>query len=239
MNRIKNAGKNMSIMLTGVAIGAVLTGGSIAAAAGVVAEPTWQPIFVDGRQVQMTAYNIAGHNYVKLRDIGEKVGFNVYWSDGVQVDSDAPYTGEAPKQEAAQSNTVQDLSESRQEIVDLTNALRREHGLPELSVDERLMEAAQSCSAQGFTTHHNREECEAVLESGYPYGFGSNLTVFTVSSASGIAQRAVSNWKNSPGHLRTMLDPECNSIGVGITMSGGRTYCYMFVGNPTANNPYA
>ena len=85
MNRIKNAGKNMSIMLTGVAIGAVLAGGSIAAAAGVVAEPTWQPIFVDGRQIQMTAYNIAGHNYVKLRDIGEKVGFNVYWSDGVQV----------------------------------------------------------------------------------------------------------------------------------------------------------
>ena len=40
MNRIRNAGKNMSIMLTGVAIGAVLTGGSFAAAAGVVAEPT-------------------------------------------------------------------------------------------------------------------------------------------------------------------------------------------------------
>ena len=79
MNRIRNAGKNMSIMLTGVAIGAVLAGGSIAAAAGIVAEPTWQPIFVDGRQVQMTAYNSAGHNYVKLRDIGEKVGFNVYW----------------------------------------------------------------------------------------------------------------------------------------------------------------
>lgn len=239
MNRIRNAGKNMSIMLTGVAIGAVLTGGSIAAAAGIVAEPTWQPIFVDGRQVQMTAYNIAGHNYVKLRDIGEKVGFNVYWSDGVQVDSNAPYTGEAPKQEVPTSSMTQDLSECRQEIVDLTNALRREHGLPELSVDERLMEAAQSCSAQGFTAHHNREECEAVLESGYPYGFGSNLTVFTASSTSGIAQRAVSNWANSPGHLRTMLDPDCDSIGVGVTVSGGRTYCYMFVGNPTANNPYA
>ena len=36
-----------------------------------------------------------------------------------------------------------------------------------------------------------------------------------------------------------MLDPDCDSIGVGITVSGGRTYCYMFVGNPTANNPYA
>lgn len=27
----------------------------------------------------MEAYTINGNNYVKLRDIGEKVGFNVYW----------------------------------------------------------------------------------------------------------------------------------------------------------------
>lgn len=27
----------------------------------------------------MTAYNIAGQNYVRLRDIGQQVGFNVYW----------------------------------------------------------------------------------------------------------------------------------------------------------------
>ena len=38
----------------------------------------------------------SGNNYVKLRDIGKAVGFNVYFQDGVQVDSKAPYTGEAP-----------------------------------------------------------------------------------------------------------------------------------------------
>ena len=32
-------------------IGAALTGGSIAVAAGITAEPTWQPIFVDGKRV--------------------------------------------------------------------------------------------------------------------------------------------------------------------------------------------
>ena len=69
-----------------------------AAAAGVIAEPTWQKIYVDGEQVNMTAYNIAGSNYVKLQDIGKKVGFNVYWDNGVQVDSDAEYTGEKPMQ---------------------------------------------------------------------------------------------------------------------------------------------
>lgn len=68
MNESKNVRKNVSMMLTGMVIGAALTGGSIAVAAGITAEPTWQPIFVDGQQVEMEAYNIAGHNYVKLRE---------------------------------------------------------------------------------------------------------------------------------------------------------------------------
>ena len=65
---------------------------------GVREKEAWSPIYVNGRQVQMTAYNIAGNNYVKLRDIGKAVGFNVYYQNGVQVDSAASYTGEAPAQ---------------------------------------------------------------------------------------------------------------------------------------------
>ena len=68
--------KNAATLLTGMVLGASLVGG---AAAGIVAEPTWQNIYVDGLPVSMTAYNIAGNNYVKLRDIGQQVGFNVYW----------------------------------------------------------------------------------------------------------------------------------------------------------------
>ena len=79
--------KNAATLLTGIVLGASLVGG---AAAGIVAEPTWQNIYVNGQQVSMTAYNIAGSNYVKLRDIGQQVGFNVYWDNGVQIDSDAP-----------------------------------------------------------------------------------------------------------------------------------------------------
>ena len=86
---MKHYKQNITAMVTGMVIGASLVGG---AAAGIVAEPTWQNIYVDGQQVSMTAYNIAGNNYVRLRDIGQQVGFNVYWSDGVQIDTDAPYT---------------------------------------------------------------------------------------------------------------------------------------------------
>lgn len=89
----------MSFM-AGVFTGAVLISGSAAYAAGVMAEHTPQRVYVDGTVVQMDAYNIGGSNYVKLRDIGEAVGFNVYW-DGksIQIDSDAPYTGAGPKRQ--------------------------------------------------------------------------------------------------------------------------------------------
>lgn len=143
---MKNRGKNIGLLLTGMAVGAALCGGAYAA--GIVAQPTWQPIFVDGQQVEMEAYNINGHNYVKLRDIGKEVGFNVYWQNGVQVDSDADYTGEPPvtsepdAPDAASSDT-KDLDTVKQEIVDLTNDIRRENSLKALQTDDLLMQAAQ------------------------------------------------------------------------------------------------
>lgn len=122
---MNNRGKKMGLLLTGMALGATFCGG--AAAAGIVAVPTRQPIYVDGQQVKMEAYNINGSNYVKLRDAGRQVGFNVYWDNGVQVDTGAPYTGVAPTRDE-QSVPASDISSMRQEIVDRTNQLRQEAG---------------------------------------------------------------------------------------------------------------
>ena len=184
----------------------------------------------------MTAYNIAGNNFVRLRDIGQQVGFNVYWSDGVQIDTGAPYTGVAPVQEASSQPTDMEI---REEMIRRINEARRKYGVSELTANQSLMDAAQECSAQMFTSHHNRVECETVAASGYPYGFGSNLTVFTITDPERISEKAVANWENSPGHLATMIDPNCDTIGVGVTIDNGRAFCYMFVGNLTAYNPYA
>ena len=227
--------KSIPSFVVGLLCGMTLFGGSVAYAAGVMAEPTWQPIFVDGQQVSMTAYNIGGNNYVKLRDIGQMVGFNVYWKDGVQVDSGAAYTGVAPEET---TKTV-DLDALRQEMIWLVNEVRRENGVKELVVNQSLMDAAQDCSSRLFTSHKNRVECETVAEHGYPHGFGSNLTVFTGVASASIPQKAVSNWKDSVGHFQTMIDPSYESIGIGITINSGRVYCYMFAGDSNAYNPYA
>ena len=228
--------KEILLMTTGIFVGTLLCHGGGSAAAGAVAEPSWQPIFVNGEQVQMEAYNIHGNNFVKLRDIGQAVGFNVYWQDGVQVDSASPYTGTAPLQETSVSPTTQEL---RQEMVRLINQVRREHGAAALAVDQSLMDAAQECSAYLYTKHNNRVECETVAASGYPHGFGSNLTVFSITDPERISEKAVANWGNSSGHLATMIDPDSDTVGVGITVSNGRAFCYMFVGKPGTYNPYA
>ncbi len=94
--------QRIMVFTVGVVTGALLCGGSVAYAAGLMAEPSNQKIYVDGTHVQMEAYSINGNNYVKLRDVGESVGFNVYWDgQSVQVDSDAPYTGAGPQSQPA------------------------------------------------------------------------------------------------------------------------------------------
>ena len=130
-----------------------------------------------------------------------------------------------------------DNMEIRQEMIRLINQTRKDNGGAELPVSEALMNAAQICSNRRYTWHHAPEESQAAVDVGYPYGFGSNLTVFTGTADA--AQRAVDNWINSPGHFETMIDPRCDCIGVGVTQYDGITYCYMFVGIPNSVNFYA
>lgn len=101
-------------LLAGVVLGMALLSGSYAAASTVLtATPSSQTFYIDGRQVTMTAYLIGGSNYVRLRDIGQAVGFNVYWDGTVQIESDKPYTGVAPGNTAPTPTpqTSADLSE--------------------------------------------------------------------------------------------------------------------------------
>ena len=151
------------------------------------------------------------------------------------VGSAAPAAPEAPA--SMDSASLTDNLEIRQEMIRLINQTRKANGVSELPVSEALMTAAQACSDRRYTWHHAPEESQAAVDAGYPYGFGSNLTVFTGTTDA--AQRAVDNWINSPGHFETMIDQRCDCIGVGVTQYDGITYCYMFVGIPNSVNFYS
>ena len=59
------------------------------------ATPTKSKIFLDGNEIVLTAYNIGGNNYFKLRDIGDVLDFGVDWigdSSTIVIDTSKGYT---------------------------------------------------------------------------------------------------------------------------------------------------
>ena len=197
-------------------------------AAGIMAERSHHRIVVDGKEAQMEAYVINGSNYVRLRDIGKAVGFEVYW-DGdakcVQVESGKPYTGEAPAKAEDTKSTEQpvqtDVAAAKQDIVDRTNALRRENGVAVLRVNDRLMQAAQ-VRANEMATHtvysHTRPDgrkFNTVTDCPYMAENIHRIADWTMSSQT-LAERAATDWYTSTVHHKNMVNPKLSEIGVGL-----------------------
>lgn len=218
--------KQILTMLAGLFIGAIITGGASAYAAGILAERSNHRIFVDGQEVQMEAYGIAGHNYVKLRDIGKAVGFNVFWdadSGCVQIETDASYTGEAPSAEAVPPAAApSDVNAMKQDIVDRTNALRKENGIAALTTSDKLMQAAQvradEMAASGVYSHTRPDGRKYTTVTDCKY-IGENIHLIGEWQIrdSSLPSFAVEAWKNSAAHLKNMLNTRYHEIGVGVS----------------------
>ena len=154
--------KNILLASACIVLGMALAGPVAHAAEEVLtAIRSTHQFYLDGERIELEAYLINGNNYVKLADVGEALDFNVYWDGAVQIESAEPYTGRA-------TESASTPEQARQDIAALVNRVRREHGLAELAIDQRLMDAAQELSGRKYTWHHNREECEAVADAGYP-----------------------------------------------------------------------
>ena len=197
-------------------------------AAGIMAERSHHRIVVDGKEAQMEAYVINGSNYVRLRDIGKAVGFEVYWdSDAkcVQVESKKPYTGEAPVTSAEAKPVEQpaqtDVAAAKQDIIDYTNALRCENGVDALRVNNRLMQAAQvradEMAAHTVYSHTrpNGGKFNTVADCPYMAENIHRIADWTMSNQT-LAERAVADWSASTTHNKNMVNPKLSEIGVGL-----------------------
>ena len=61
------------------------------------AKPTTSKIYLDGKEINLMAYNIDGNNYFKLRDIGAAFNFGVDWDSAkntIVIDTGKGYTPE-------------------------------------------------------------------------------------------------------------------------------------------------
>lgn len=185
----------------------------------------------------LTVEQIAG-NWVAVAKSTGTASIFVVTADGEQGRLTITVSDVDEGRPAAGTDYADNL-EIRTEILALVNQVRQEYGQSAAPADQSLMDAAQDYATRRNTWHDSQEECELVLAHGYPYGFSCNLTVFTSVSAEDVAKTAVKNWVNSLGHLRAMLDPKADSLGVGVVRYEGVTYCYLFVGMSGTINPYA
>lgn len=207
--------------LTGLVVGALVFGGTSAYAAGILAEYSTNHIFVDGQEVRIEAYAIHDNNYMKLRDIGKAVGFNVYWNaeDGsVQIETDKPYTGEAP----AKGEAADDADAMKQDIVDRTNALRKENGVAALRVNDKLMQAAQvradEMASSSVYSHTRPDGRRNTSVTDCPY-VGENIHRIADWALQGksVSEAAVWSWNLSGGHRDNLLEKNYAETGVGLS----------------------
>ena len=232
MNRLKNTG----LVLCGLVMGLALSAPAAQAVESLKATLSTNRILVDGQETYMTAYTINGNNYVKLRDVGKAVGFEVYWDSAngcVQVESGKPYTGEAPakaepdKPESQPEPTAPandaDVDAMKQDIVDRTNALRKENGIAPLTTSDKLMQAAQvradEMAASGIYSHTRPDgrKSNTVTDSRYT---GENIhsisELYLNQQQKTLSEAVVNLWSNSKAHTDNMTNSRYGEIGVGL-----------------------
>ena len=236
--------KKILYLLIGLALGFALGSPAAQAIEGIFAQRCTSPILLNGAPVEIEAYNINGHNYFKLRDIGKAVGFNVYWNaeDGtVQIETNRPYTGEAPAKVETDKPVPQpevtapaaDVDAMKQDIVDRTNALRKENGIAALTANDKLMQAAQvradEMAASGAYSHTRPDGRKYTTVTDCKY-VGENIQLigeWQMSNTS-LPAAAVDGWQNSTAHLKNMLNTRYGEIGIGLSQGTvmGEPYWY-------------
>ena len=227
MNRLKNTG----LVLCGLVLGLSLSAPAAQAVESLKATLSTNRILVDGQETHMTAYTIGGNNYVRLRDIGKAVGFEVYWdSDAkcVQVRSGIPYTGEEPTEEETDHTNSQpevtgsvDVEAMKRDIVDRTNTLRKENGIGALTPNQRLMQAAQvraeEMAVSGVYSHTRPDGRKYNTVTNCPY-MAENIhrvADWTIADCT-LAELLIADWSASTGHMKNMTNSQLSEIGIGL-----------------------
>ena len=229
MNRLKNTG----LVLCGLVLGLSLSAPAAQAVESLKATLSTNRVLVDGQEVRLTAYNINVSNYVRLRDIGKAVGFEVYWDSEngcVQVESGKPYTGEAPAKaepdkplsRPEDTSTTIDVNALKQDIIDRTNALRKENGVAALRINDRLMQAAQvradEMASSSVYSHTRPDGRRNTSVTDCPY-VGENIHRIADCALQGksVPEAAVWSWNLSGGHRDNLLEKNYAETGVGLS----------------------
>jgi uncharacterized protein YkwD len=125
--------------------------------------------------------------------------------------------GVLPEPTAATAAAVCEVT-ATQEVIARTNAIRRERGLPELQVDDRLSTAARAHAADlarrnaaGHLGGDGSLPDARAARTGYSWELiGENVAVGQPTPS-----QVVMGWMSSPDHRRNLLSSEARHVGVG------------------------
>lgn len=113
-----------------------------------------------------------------------------------------------------------DIHKLEDSVLDATNRVRREHGLPTLIKDTMLAENAKRYAivnaSKGFISH-NHEPLISRMPNNCT-SIGENLYQGRDGTGDGI----VNAWMRSQAHRENILDREWERIGVGIARTGSQ-----------------
>ena len=124
----------------------------------------------------------------------------------------------------------------KQDIVDRTNALRKENGVAALRVNDKLMQAAQ-VRADEMAAHtvysHTRpdgQKFNTVTDCPYMAENIHRIADWTLSEQT-LAEQAVADWNASAMHNKNMLNPKLSEIGIGLArgVNGNGNPCWYCV----------
>lgn len=153
---------------------------------------------IDGQTAALTACEIGGYNYLKLRDLGQALNF--------PVDYD----------ESSHTILLGSHATPAEAVFALVNQERAAQGLTPLTLDESLCKAAE-IRAQELGTYfsHDRPDgssCFTVLDevgiSSY-HAAGENIAIRYTDATS-----VMQGWMESPGHRENILSPDYSRIGI-------------------------
>lgn len=150
----------------------------------------------------------------------------------------APAAPTAPTNPTNQTKTNQqqaatgDISQLAQQVIDLTNAQRKQNGLPALQTDAKLSSVAQTKSddmqKNGYFSHTS-PTYGSPFDMMRDFGVTYRTAGENIAQGQRSAQEVVNAWMNSEGHRKNILSKDFTHIGVGYDATG-KHWVQMFVG---------
>lgn len=124
-----------------------------------------------------------------------------------------------------------DIPQVEQAIVEMTNAIRKQHKVGEVSPDPELNKAARNYAGYLATTTlfshtaDGRQPSDRAKVAGYDHCYVSENLSLNLDTrgfeARQLARQAVQGWMNSPGHRKNLLADNVIDIGVGVAKAPG------------------